>query len=114
MPRNPPNVMGEHTPLHTCACLDHACRVRLVSPRFLLVGLGVYHLSIVDSTPLYLFVESVTVETHIRARWSFDGAIVEMVAGNRAFVSAHSMAQPVWDGTLFRKVPPHCAVLAPA
>ena len=28
--RNPPNVMGEHTPLHACACLDHACRVCLV------------------------------------------------------------------------------------
>ena len=28
VPRNPPNIMGEHTPLHTCACLDHACRVR--------------------------------------------------------------------------------------
>ena len=28
--RNPPNVMGEHTPLHACACLDHACRVHLV------------------------------------------------------------------------------------
>ena len=22
---NPPNVMGEHTPLHAYACLDHAC-----------------------------------------------------------------------------------------
>ena len=27
--QNPPNVMGEHMPLHTCACLDHACRVHL-------------------------------------------------------------------------------------
>ena len=25
--RNPPNVMGEHMPLHVCACLDHACQV---------------------------------------------------------------------------------------
>ena len=31
VPQNPPNVMGEHTPLHACACLDHACRVRLKS-----------------------------------------------------------------------------------
>ena len=30
VPRNPPNVMGEHTPLHACACLDHACRVHLI------------------------------------------------------------------------------------
>ena len=28
--RNPPNIMGEHMPLHACACLDHACRVRLI------------------------------------------------------------------------------------
>ena len=27
--QDPPNAMGEHTPLHACACLDHACRVRL-------------------------------------------------------------------------------------
>ena len=26
-----PSAMGEHMPLHTCACLDHACRVRLMS-----------------------------------------------------------------------------------
>ena len=27
--------MGEHTPLHACACLDHACRVRLYLPEAL-------------------------------------------------------------------------------
>ena len=32
VPRNPPTVMGEHTPLHACACLDHACRVRQILP----------------------------------------------------------------------------------
>ena len=82
--RNPPNVMGEHMPLHACACLDHACRVRLIFPRHLLVGLGVYCLPIFDAALLYLSIEGGTVETHIRACWSFDGAVVEMVAGNRA------------------------------
>ena len=33
--QNPPNVMGEHTPLHTCACLNHACRVCLMVSKVL-------------------------------------------------------------------------------
>ena len=113
VPRNPPNVMGEHTPLHACVCLDHACRVRL-NPRHLLVCLGVYRLPIFDAALLHLSIEGGTVETYIRARWSFDGAVMEMVAGNRAFASAQTMAQPVRDSALLCKVPPHCAILAPA
>ena len=83
-------------------------------PRHLLVCLGVYRLSIFDAALLHLSIEGGTVEAHIRARWSFDGAVVEMVAGNRAFASAHTMAQPVRDGTLLCKVSLHCAILAPA
>ena len=113
VPWNPPNIMGEHTPLHACACLDHACRVRLF-PRHLLVGLGVHHLPIFNATLLYLFVEGITVESHIGARWSFDGAVVKMISGNGATPSSHSVAQSVWNGTLFRKVSSHRAILAPA
>ena len=28
-----PTSMGEHMPLHACACLDHAYRVRLIHPK---------------------------------------------------------------------------------
>ena len=58
--------------------------VKSTNLRYLLICLGVYYLPIINSTPLYLLVEGDAVETHIRARWSFDGAVVEMVAGNQA------------------------------
>ena len=102
--------MGEHMPLHTCACLDHACRVRLL--RHLLVGLSVYYLPIVNSTPLYLLVKGNAVETHIGARWSFDGAVVEVVSGGGAASSPHSMAQSMGNGTLLREVSPNSAIFA--
>ena len=114
MPRNPLNVMSEHTPLHAYACLDQACRVRLIIPRHLLVCLGVYRFPLFDAALLYLSIKGGTVETNVRARWSFDGAVMEVVAGNRAFASTHAVTQAVWDRTFFCKMPPHCAILAPA
>ena len=62
------------------------------SPRHLLVSLGVYHLSVVDSTSLHLFVESVTVETHIRTCRSFNRAIIEMISGDGATPPSYSVA----------------------
>ena len=35
VPRNPPKVMGEYTPLHACICLDQACRVHHLSKAFI-------------------------------------------------------------------------------
>ena len=104
--------MGEHMPLHACACLDHACRVCLCSQGNLLVCLGIYRLSIFDPTPLYLFKESSAVEAHVRARWSFNQAVVEMVSGDRTFIPTHAVAQPVRDCTLFRKMPMHHTIFA--
>ena len=111
--RNPPNVMGEHMPLHACACLDHACRVRLLCPRYLLICLGVHHLPIFNPTSLYLLVEGSAVETHVGARWLFDGAVVEMISGDRAASSSHSMTQLMWDGTLLCEVSLYCTILTP-
>ena len=110
--RNPPNVMGEHTPLPACACLDHACRVHLFVPRHLLVGLGVYRLSIFDAALLHLSIQSGTVEAHIRARWLFDGAVMEMVAGYRALAPSQAMTQSVRNCTFLCKMPSHCTILA--
>ena len=110
---NPPNNTGEHMPLHAFACLDHACQVRLIFLRQpLLDRPSVYHFSISDSTTLYLFVESSTVETHIRTRRSFDWAVIEVVLGDGATVPSHMMTQLVRNHALLCKVSSHSTVLA--
>ena len=81
-------------------------------PRHLLVGLGVYHFPVFNATSLHLFIEGDTVKAHVRARWSLYGAVVEMVARDRAPVSSHTMTQLVRDRTFFCKMSPHCAILA--
>ena len=111
--RSPPNVMGEHTPLHACACLDHACRVCLIFRGNLLVCLGIHHLPVLDSTPLHLLKEGGAVKTHIGARWSFDRAVVEVIPGDGTASSSHSVTQSMWDGAFLREVSPHRAILAP-
>ena len=83
-------------------------------PRYLLVGLGVYRLPIFNAALLHLSIEGGTVEAHIRARWSFDGAVVEMVAGNRALAPSCTMTQLVRNCAFFCKMPSHCAILASA
>ena len=80
VPRNPPTIMGQHTPLPDCVCLDHACRGRLMGARRLLVGLGVYHFPVFYPTLLHLLIEGDTVEAHIRARRLLYGAVMEVVA----------------------------------
>ena len=114
VPWNPPKVMGEHTPLHACACLDHACRVRLIFPRHLLIGLSVYHFPVINATSLHLSVESDTMKPHIRARGSLYRAVMGMVVWDRTLASSHTMTQPVWYRTFFCKMSPHCAIFAPA
>ena len=105
-----PTFMGEHMPLHACACLDHAYRVRLIYPRCSLVGLGVHYLSVINPTLLYLLIESGAMKTHIGARWPFDGAVVEVVPGDGATSPSHAMTQPVGNGALLRVVSPHRTV----
>ena len=51
-------------------------------------------------------------ETHIRARWLLNGAVVEVVPGNRAASSSHMVAQTMWNRALLCEVPPHCTILA--
>ena len=83
-------------------------------PRHLLVGLGVYHFPVFNTTLLHLFIEGDTVEAHIRAHQSLYGAVMEVVARDRAPASSHTVTQAVWDRTFLCKMPPHCAILAPA
>ena len=78
----------------------------------LLGCLGIYHLPIIDSTLLYLFIEGGIVEAHIRACRLFDWAVVEVVFGNGATIPSHTMAQTVRNCAFFCEVSSHSAVLA--
>ena len=98
-------------PLHTCACLNHACRVCL-NGQLSLSCFTVYHFSIVNSTMLYLFVEGCTVKTYIRAHGSFDQAVMEVVFGDETMVPTHTMTEPVRNCTLLHKVSSYNTVLA--
>ena len=80
----------------------------------LLGCLGVYHLPIVNPTPLHLLEEGGTVEAHIRAGGLFDWAIMEVVLGDRTTSSSHMVTQSVRDDALLREVFLHCIILAPA
>ena len=104
---------GTHPKLwvNACACLNQACRVRLITTP-LLSSFLVDLLPIIYPTALHLSIQGLTVETHVGAVGTFDWSVVTMVAGDQTSIPALTMTESMGVETVFSEMSLQGAVLA--